>query len=261
MSITFYKNKNKSKKLSPIIVALNILLLVMIVGLILWYSLLSIGVVFDFSFISEYSQRIYKGFLTTIQLSIASLLLSLAIGIITAICHSSKVLIVKYASIGYVQFIRGTPLIMQIYLFFYIIGTAFGIENRFISGVIILSIFEGAYISEIIRGSLLCIDASQIEAARAVGFTKKQTLIHVIIPQITAKSLPALSGQFASIIKDSSLLSIISVIELTQTVREISAINFRLFESYLFIGVLYLCLTLPLSLITKKLESRFSYEN
>ncbi len=150
---------------------------------------------------------------------------------------------------------------MQIYLFFYIFGTAWGIENRFLAGVFILSIFEGAYIAEIIRGSLISIDESQLESARAVGFTKNQTIAYVIMPQLIARTLPALTGQFASIIKDSSLLSMIAVIELTQTMREISATNFKLFECYLFLGVLYLSLTLPISFFTKKLERIFSYEN
>ena len=148
---------------------------------------------------------------------------------------------------------------MQIYLFFYIIGTAWGISNRFLAGVLILSIFEGAYISEIIRGSLLSIDHTQLEAAKSVGFTKYQTAKHVILPQITQRTLPALTGQFASIIKDSSLLSMIAVIEITQTMREVTAINFRLFESYFILGLLYLTLTLPLNFITAYLEKKSDY--
>ena len=150
---------------------------------------------------------------------------------------------------------------MQIYLFFYIVGTAWGVKNRFLAGIIILSVFEGAYIAEIIRGSMLSIGESQMEAARAVGFTRRQSWRYVILPQMTARTLPALTGQFASIIKDSSLLSMIAVVELTQTMREISAVNFRLFECYLFLGGLYLCLTLPISLISERLERRFQYES
>jgi len=81
----------------------------------------------------------------------------------------------------------------------------------------------------------------------------------VVLPQLTARTLPALTGQFASVIKDSSLLSVIAVIELTQTMREISAVNFKLFECYLFLGVLYLVLTLPVSLMSKRLERRFAF--
>ncbi len=239
----------------------NSILVTFIIVSVFWMSLSAINVTFDFSFLTGFSERIGQGFLMTVLLSVCSLILSLFIGIINAVTQSSRILPLRYLSNIYVNFIRGTPLIMPIYLFFYIVGTAWGVENRFFAGVIILSIFEGAYISEIIRGSLLSINESQLEAAKAVGFTRKQTVIHVILPQLMARTLPALTGQFASIIKDSSLLSIIAVIELTQTIREISATNFKLFECYLFLGVLYLCLTLPISFLSKMLERRFDYEN
>ena len=249
------------EKLSLFKRCFNMLLLAVLVLGILIYSLYRVGITLDFSFLFDFNIRIIDGFLMTIYLSVASLVFSLLIGVLVAYFRNSKVIILRYFASGYVNLIRGTPLIMQIYLFFYIIGTAFGLENRFISGVLILSIFEGAYIAEIIRGSLLSIDVSQIEAAKAVGFTKQQTLKHVILPQLVARTLPALTGQFASIIKDSSLLSIIAVIELTQTMREITALNFKMFEAYLFLGALYLVLTLPISFISKRLERRFNYEH
>jgi len=239
--------------------ALNLLLLSVFIVALLWFSLSRIGVAFDFSFLPALRGKLLSGFLLTLYLSMASLVVSLFLGIISAVLQSGKILFFRYFSKLYVAFIRGTPLIMQIYLFYYIVGTAFGIENRFICGVLILSIFEGAYIAEIIRGSLLSMDGTQLEAAKAVGFTKKQTIMLVILPQLTARTLPALTGQFASIIKDSSLLSIIAVIELTQTMREISASNFKLFECYIFLGFLYLLLTLPISLVSKRLERRFSF--
>lgn len=245
----------------PVKVACNLLLLTALVVSGFWFSLTRIGVVLDFSFLKSFRVNLVNGFLMTVSLSLGSLLVSLSIGMLSAVGQGSKILIFRYLSRLYVAFIRGTPLIMQIYLFFYIIGTAFGIENRFLAGVLILSLFEGAYISEIIRGSLLSIERSQLEAAKAVGFTKKQTIRYVIVPQLFARTLPALTGQFASIIKDSSLLSMIAVIELTQTMREISATNFKLFECYLFLGLLYLCLTLPVSFISHALEKRFHYEN
>jgi polar amino acid transport system permease protein len=254
----FVDNNEKTPLLK---IAVNYLLVTILIVLVFWISLKIVNVEFDFSFIPDFSIRIRDGFLMTIYISVASLIFSLLIGICSAVCQSSSILPLKYACNIYVKLIRGTPLIMQIYLFFYILGTAWGIENRFIAGVFILSIFEGAYISEIIRGSLLSIEESQLEAAKAVGFTKGQTLRYVIIPQMIARTLPALTGQFASIIKDSSLLSLIAVIELTQTMREISATNFKLFECYFVLGILYLCLTLPLSLISQKLERRYNFEN
>ncbi len=252
---------SKHNKIHPLKAAVNLLLLTMFITIIFWFSLSKIGVTFDFSFLPDFDERIVNGFLMTLSLSLVSLIVSLILGLTGAVMQSSKILILRYLAKLYVTFIRGTPMIMQIYLFFYITGTAFGIENRFICGVLVLSLFEGAYIAEIIRGSLLSVDNSQLEAAKAVGFTKKQTVTLVILPQLIARTLPALTGQFASIIKDSSLLSMIAVIELTQTIREISATNFKLFECYLFLGILYLCLTLPITFFSKLLERRFDFEH
>ncbi|MCL1851501.1 MAG: amino acid ABC transporter permease [Peptococcaceae bacterium] len=248
-----------TEKNHPLKAAFNLLLLCVALVVLFWLALSRIGVAFDFSFLPALRGRLWAGFLMTVGLSLASMVVSLFLGIVSAAAQSARVLILRYLAKLYVTFIRGTPLIMQIYLFFYIVGTALGIENRFVCGVLILSIFEGAYISEIIRGSLLSMDETQLEAAKAVGFTRRQTVSLVILPQLVARTLPALTGQFASIIKDSSLLSVIAVIELTQTMREISAVNFKLFECYLFLGVLYLLLTLPVSLMSKQLERRFAF--
>ena len=253
----FFDGKTRSRFSAPVNIAIAIALFA---GIFL-LSLRNLGVTLDFGVLSEYKIRIGKGFILTIELSLMSLLLSLAVGFVSALGSRSRFLPLSYFCKVYVQFIRGTPLIMQIYLFFYVIGTAWGVTNRFWAGVIILSIFEGAYISEIIRAGLNSIDATQLEAADAVGLSHGQAMRFVILPQLMTRTLPPLTGQFASIIKDSSLLSIISVIELTQTFREISATNFALFECYFFLGLLYLCLTLPLTFFTRWLERRYKYEN
>lgn len=251
----------EDKKASFLSALLNVFLVMGLFIAVFWLSLGAINVHLEFGFLGQFRMRIWDGLWVTIGISAASLVLSLLMGVLSAAGCGSSLLFIRYFCNIYVKFIRGTPLIMQIYLFFYIVGTAWGVENRFAAGVIILSTFEGAYISEIIRGSLLSLEESQLEAAKAVGFTKRQTLRYVILPQLITRTLPALTGQFASIIKDSSLLSMIAVIELTQTIREITAVNFRMFECYLLLGILYLCLTLPISFISKWLERRFQYEN
>ncbi len=241
--------------------AVNILLLTAAFVLFFWFVLLQSGTTLEFDFVLHYRIRIVDGFLMTLSLSVLSLIASLVLGMLTAVMQSSSVLILRYMAKLYVTIIRGTPLIAQIYLFHYIVGTAFGLNNRFLSGVIILSLFEAAYISEIIRGSLLSMDETQLEAAKAVGFTPVQSFRHVLLPQMIARTLPALTGQFASIIKDSSLLSVIALSELTQTMREISAEHLNLFESNFLLALLYFALTLPISLLGKWVERRFSYEN
>ena len=237
----------------------NYLLVCMVVLAVMWASLAAAGVSLNFDFVGQYRQRILSGFLLTVGLSAASLVLSLVIGVPVALGQGSRVLPVRYLCDFYVKVVRGTPLIAQIYLFYYIIGTAWGVENRVVAGILILSVFSGAYIAEIVRGSLISIDAGQLESARAVGFTRAQTVRYVVLPQLAARTLPALTGQAATIIKDSSLLSVIAVIELTQTMREISATNYNFFGCFLLLGALYLCLTLPIMFVSKRFEKRLDY--
>ena len=257
--LAFFRTR-PDEKTPPAKAAVSLVIAAALIVGFFWLSLSRIDYRPDFSFLPEFKIRIWDGFWLTVAVSLASMVVSLLLGSLAAGGEMSRWLPLRYLSCAYVVFIRGTPLIMQIYLFFYLVGTAWGVENRFWAGVIILSVFQGAYISEILRGSFNSIEASQLESARAVGFSPVQTLRFVIIPQMTARTLPALAGQFASVIKDSSLLSMISVTELTQTMREISAVNLNLVECYLFLGVLYLILTLPVVLVSNLLEKRFRYE-
>ncbi len=244
---------------APLQAVVNYAAVCIVVIALFWASLAMAGITLNFDFVVQYKQRLLSGFLMTVELSALSLVVSMLIGIPVAIGEGSRILFVRYVCDFYVKIIRGTPLLVQIYLFYYIIGTAWGVSNKFMAGVLILSVFAGAYIAEIVRGSLLSVDEEQMEAARAVGFTQAQTVRHVILPQIIARTLPALTGQFASIVKDSSLMSVIAVIELTQSIREITATNYNMFGGYLFLGALYLGLTLPIMFVSKRFEKKLDY--
>ncbi len=239
--------------------AFNGLLVFLCVMTFLWITTRRLGLDLRFGVVWEYRLRLAKGFGMTVVIAVFSLAASVALGTIAALGLRSRVLFLSYLARGYVEFIRGTPLLVQIYLFFYIIGTAWGVDNRYVAGIIILSIFEGAYISEIIRGGLASIESSQTEIARAIGLTRAQTFRLVVFRQLIIRILPALAGQFASIIKDSSLLSVIALIELTQATAEVSSATFALFENYFTLGVLYFALTFPVSLATKWLERKYRY--
>lgn len=239
--------------------AANYLLVCVAVVAVVWASLAAAGIALNFDFVAQYRVRLWDGFCMTVGISAAALVLSLLLGLLVAAGQGARFLPLRYLCDLYVKIIRGTPLIVQVYFFYYIIGTAWGIDNRVLAGIIILSLFSGAYIAEIVRGSLLSLDRSQLEAARAVGFTRAQTLRYVIAPQLVARTLPALTGQVASIIKDSSLLSVIAVIELTQTIREITATNYNFFGGFLLLGALYLVLTLPIMAVSRHFEKRLSY--
>jgi polar amino acid transport system permease protein len=160
----------------------------------------------------------------------------------------------------YVELVRGTPLLVQILISFYVIAEAFRITDRYIVGVLALSIFSGAYMSEIFRAGIESVGKSQLESARAIGLTRPQTYRYVIFPQALRQVLPPLAGQFASLIKDSSLLSIIAVSELTLNAQEVNSYTYSALESYLPLALGYLVLTLPVSLWTRWLEGRIRYE-
>ena len=226
-----------------------------VVGFI-WLSFRRAGVEVNIHTVWEYRRRWVDGFIGTVVISLGALVLSLVLGSLTAAASRSRVLILRYFASFYVQLIRSTPLLVQIYVFFYVIGTAWGLDNRYVMGILILSIFEGAYIAEIIRGGWQSIEGQTYEIARAIALTPAQTFRLVTLPILLSRTVPALAGQFASIIKDSSLLSVIAVIELTQTTQEISAENFQMFANYLLLAALYFVLTFAVSLVSKALERR-----
>lgn len=240
---------------------INIFLLILILLIFGYLTLTKLDIQLNFNILTKFFPQLWTGFRMTLIISVISLILSIIIGSISAYCYQSKIIILSYAAHLYVQLIRGTPLLVQIYIFYYIVGNAWGLDNRYIAGPLILSLFEGAYISEIIRGGLGSIDPHQYEIAKSLGLKKLQTFRLIIFPQLILRILPALTGQFASIIKDSSLLSVVAIIELTHTTQEISSINYALFENYLFLGLLYLLLTLPISLLTVYFEKRSSRAN
>jgi polar amino acid transport system permease protein len=134
----------------------------------------------------------------------------MSLSVVFAFARRSRVAVVRYLARIYIELIRGTPLLVQILIFFYVVAESFHVGNRYLVGVLTLSIFAGAYISEIIRAGIESVGKSQIDSARAVGFTRAQTYRYVIFPQAFRQSMPPLAGQFASLIKDSSLLSIIA---------------------------------------------------
>ncbi len=209
----------------------------------------------------DYRSKFAFGFSMTVVISFFSLILSLIIGTLAAMGKRSEILFLRYLATAYIELIRGTPLLVQTIFFFYFIGTAYRLNNRYVMGILILSVFSGAYVSEIIRAGLESIPSAQLETARSLCFTKPQTYRYIVIPQVSRIVLPPLTGQFASLIKDSSILSLIAVNEFTKNVQEVDSITFTSFENYILLAAGYLVLTLPISLITRHLERKMSYAN
>lgn len=209
----------------------------------------------------DYRQKFIQGWWITVGLSLASLLASCVVGSITALMLRSRLVFVEAAARVYVELIRGTPLLVQLLIGFYVVASAVGLENRYVVGVLVLALFSGAYMAEIFRGGLDAIPRAQIDSARAIGLTPAQTLRLVVLPQAVRIVLPAVAGQLVSLIKDSSLLSVIAISELTLNAQEVNSFTFSTLESYLPLAAGYLVLTLPLSAVARLLERRFRYES
>ncbi len=222
----------------------------------IWVSILRSGVEINLDTVWQYRSRFWAGFWMTIALSAGAMVISLVVGALAAAARRSKILLLRYLAGAYVEAIRGTPLLVQIYFFYYLVGTAWGIDNRYVAGLLILSAFEGAYVAEILRGAWQSIDVQTFEVAKAIGLNSWDTFWLVTFPILQSRAIPALAGQAASVIKDSSLLSVIAVIELTQTTQEISAQNFQMFANYLLLGGLYFVVTFPVSMFARALERR-----
>ena len=201
-----------------------------------------------------------KGWSTTIAISLAALGLSSFMGMVVALAQRSLFLPLRTLSQGYVELIRGTPLLAQIYILFYIVAEAVKLDNRVVAGVLTLSFFSAAYLAEVFRAGIESVGKTQLDSAKAIGLTRLQTYRYVIFPQALKIVLPSLAGQFVSLIKDSSLLSVIGLNELTQSARNVASYTFSNLESYLLLALGYLLLTLPVSLMTRRLEQRFRYE-
>ena len=231
-----------------------------LVAAILYFSFHQITYQWNWQAISKYRANLFAGWITTFFISLASLLLSTAIGVLFALVRRSRILPLRYFGNIYVELVRGTPLLVQILIFFYVVADAFHVSNRYLAGILILSFFSGAYISEIVRAGIESISQSQLESARAIGLTTPQTYRYVIFPQAIRIVLPPLVGQFVSLIKDSSLLSIIAVNEFTQAARDINSVTYSTLEAYIPLAIGYLILTLPISLWTRSFEKRLRFE-
>ncbi|MEO6740093.1 MAG: amino acid ABC transporter permease [Chthoniobacteraceae bacterium] len=233
--------------------------LALVIGIIV-AALLTLPYHWNWSPVWKYRQLFTDGWLATLGISALALPLSCVLGLLFALARRSAFLPLQYFSRIYVELTRGAPLLVQIYLYFYVFANALHIQSRYVVGPLILAAFTGAYISEIIRAGIEGVGKSQLETARAIGLTTRQTYRHVIFPQAIRQILPALAGQFVSLVKDSSLLSIISIAELANAASNVNSFTLTPFESYLPLAFGYLIITLPISLWTQSLEQRAKFD-
>ncbi len=197
------------------------------------------------------------GLWVTLWISAVASVIGLIIGVVTGLCRVSKNLTLRQLSITYIEIIRGTPLLVQLFIFYFFLGTVLNI-GRLPSGICALGIFAGAYVAEIIRAGIQSIPKGQMEAARSLGMNVPQAMVYIILPQAFKRTLPPLAGQFISLIKDSSLVSVIAITDLTKSGREVITSTFAVFEIWFVVAFLYLILTFTLSQVVAWVERRLA---
>ncbi len=197
------------------------------------------------------------GLWNTLWISASASVIGMIIGLVTGLCRVSNNPTLRSLSITYIELIRGTPLLVQIFIFYFFLGTVLDI-SRIIAGISALAIFAGAYVAEIIRAGIQSIPKGQMEAARSLGMTVPQAMVHIILPQAFKRTLPPMAGQFISLIKDSSLVSIIAITDLTKSGREVITSTFATFEIWFVVALLYLMMTSVLSQVIAWVERRLA---
>ncbi|SHF45412.1 polar amino acid transport system permease protein [Desulfacinum infernum DSM 9756] len=206
----------------------------------------------------RYRSLFLWGFVNTMVVSVGAICMGFVIGVLGGLARVSKSVVIRTLAGYYVELFRGTPLLVQIYIFYFCLAAVIHYDNPMIIGMVTLAFFSGAYITEMVRAGIESIDPGQVEAAKSTGLNERQTMRYVIFPQAFRRIIPPVTGQFVSLIKDSSLLSVISVRELTKASEVVNATTYKTFEAYLPLAVLYLVLTYPLSYMTQRLEQKLS---
>lgn len=200
-----------------------------------------------------------SGLKITLKIAVFGIIFGFLIGSITGYILQSKLKILKFIGGVYIWLIRGTPLIVQALYTYFVIPKLLGIEMSGTTvGVIVISLNSGAFIAEIVRGALQSIDPGQREAGLSLGLTSAQTMFHVIVPPAFRNMLPALCNQFIIVVKDTALLSIITVNEITHQAQNYAALSYNTIETYTVLAVFYLVIISVLIILQKYVESRMA---
>jgi polar amino acid transport system permease protein len=197
------------------------------------------------------------GFMLTLKISAAATIFGIIIGTIVGIARLSKEPVTRGLSLAYVELIRNTPLLVQIYIIYFFAGSMLRL-SAFVAGTAALSIFAGAYVGEIVRAGIQSIHKGQMEASRSLGMSYSQAMRHIVLPQAFKRIIPPLAGQFISLIKDSSLVSVIALADLMFQGQQAVARTYYAFEIYFTVAFLYLVMTFALSMATQYVERRLA---
>jgi len=266
--VSFYSRLKKRVFLfrSPWIDILQYTLLVLVIIWFLAVGTSNLGYKWDWYRIPQYifknvdghlvAGSLIEGLLFTFKISGVSLVFAIVIGLGTALGRLSDSFMTQAITRIYLEVIRNTPLVVQMYLVYFVIGPIIGLD-RFPSAVLALSLFEGSYMSEIFRAGIVSLHKGQLEASHALGLSTFDTYRDVILPQAIRRISPPLAGEVISLIKNSSLVSLVSLTDLTMQARVVSADTFLTFEVWFTTAAMYLAITVTLSVIVKRMEKKF----
>lgn len=194
----------------------------------------------------------------TVEITALSVFFGMLIGIVVALVRLSDVKVLRWLGNVYVDFIRGTPLLIQIFLVYFALPSIIGHRvDAFFAAISACSINSGAYVAEVFRGGIQSIDVGQMEAGRSLGMTWWQTMRYIILPQAFKRIIPPLGNEFIAMLKDSSLVSVIGFEELTRRGQLIIARTYASFEIWMAVAIIYLILTFTVARLTGLLERKF----
>lgn len=214
---------------------------------------------FEPAIVLETFPMLVRGLKLTVQITVGGLFFGFLLGSAAGLMKISRNMLVRLLSGAYIESIRGTPMLVQAMFLYYGVPLAIGVRIAPITaGIIIIAVNSGAYIAEIVRGAVQSINPGQMEAGRSIGLTRSQAMFYVIWPQALKRMIPPLGNQFIISLKDTSLLMVIGVGELMRTGQEITAVNFRAFEVYMAVGLVYLAMTMTIAKLMAMVEKRLS---
>ncbi|WP_027722941.1 amino acid ABC transporter permease [Maridesulfovibrio zosterae] len=198
------------------------------------------------------------GIIVTFEVTICSIIGALIIGLFTGLGRISSNKFINLIASTYVEVVRGIPLLVQLFYIYYAMGRVLQVQDM-LSAILAMSVCYGAYMGEVFRAGIESIDEGQTEAARSLGFSKRETMFLVILPQAWRTILPPVGNEFIALLKDSSLVSILAVADILRRGREFAAESFQYFETYTMIALLYLLITLILSKGVSHMEARLNH--
>ncbi len=247
------------------LICVQMVMVISIIGFLIDSGAKAMGYQWQWSRVPDYiafyednewwAAELLQGLFITLQITSLSLIFTLLIAGITALLKLSNSITGRKLASFYIELIRNTPLLVQVYLLYFVLGPILGLE-RFSTAILALSLFQGAYTAEVLRAGLNSLDKGQFEACKSLGLSAYASYRYVILPQVIQKTLPPLTNEAVSLVKNSAIVSVMAIFDLTTQARNLVSETAMPFEIWFTVAAIYLILTLSLSALAKGLERK-----